>query len=197
MGPMAEGWLPPTAPGAKPPPRFDAPAEQPEPVQYHPPQPAYPPQPPPGGPTFVKPNAAAAGQGNRTAGWAMALGITGLALLVLSLGSLFLLTLPLSVASWLLAGRARAQIQSGATAQGEGQATAALWLGRIGVIAGVAALVVFIALIASGVDLEQLRDDLERELDEQRERRDDGDGADGVRAALEQLRAAAGAWIAR
>ena len=191
MGAMAEGWLPPTAPGAKPPPRFDAPAEPPEP-----PEPAQAPQ-PPGGPTFVKPGAAAPGRGNRTAGWAMALGITGLALLVLSLGSLFLLTLPLSVASWLLAGRARAQIESGATAQGEGQATAALWLGRIGVIAGVAAFVVFIALLASGVDFEQLRDDLERELDEQRERRDDGDGADGVRAGIEQLRAAAGAWIAR
>ena len=192
MGPMAEGWLPPTAPGAKPPPRFDAPAEQPEPAQ-----PAQPPQPPPGGPTFVKPGPAAAGQGNRTAGWAMALGITGLALLVLSLGSLFLLTLPLSAASWMLAARARKQIESGATAQGEGQATAALWLGRIGVIAGVAALVVFVVLLASGVDFEQLRDDLERELDEQRERRDDGDETNGVRAGVEQLRAAAAAWLAR
>jgi len=192
MGPMAEGWLPPTAPGAKPPPRFDAPAEQPEPAQ-----PAQPPQPPPGGPTFVKPGPAAAGQGNRTAGWAMALGITGLALLVLSLGSLFLLTLPLSAASWMLAARARKQIESGATAQGEGQATAALWLGRIGVIAGVAALVVFVVLLASGVDFEQLRDDLERELDEQRERRDEGDDTNGVRADVEQLRAAAAAWLAR
>ena len=189
MAPMAEGWLPPTAPGAKPPPRFDAPAEQPEP-----PQPA---QPPPGGPTFVKPGPAAAGQGNRTAGWAMALGITALALLVLSLGSLFLLTLPLSAASWMLAARARRQIASGATAQGEGQATAALWLGRIGVIAGVAALVAFVVLLASGVDFEQLRDDLERELDEQRERRDEGDDANGVRAGVEQLRAAAAAWLAR
>jgi hypothetical protein len=189
---MAEGWLPPTAPGAKPPPRFDAPAEQPEPAQ-----PVRPAQPPPSGPTFVKPGPAAAGQGNRAAVWAMALGITGLALLVLSLGSLFLLTLPLSAAAWILAGRARQQIESGATAQGEGQATAALWLGRIGVIAGVAALVVFVALIASGVDFEQLRDDLERELDEQRERRDDGGDSDGVRTSVEQLRAAAGAWLAR
>ncbi len=95
------------------------------------------------------------------------------------------------------ARKAQRQLESGATTQGEGQATAGLWLGRIGVIAGVAALVVFIALIASGVDLEQLRDDLERELDERREQRDGGDGADNVRTAVEQLRAAAGAWLAR
>ena len=193
MGAMAEGWLPPTAPGAKPPPRFDAPREQ-----YAPPEPAHP-QPQQSGPTFVRPGqgAAAAGKGNRAALWAIWLGITGIALLVLSLGSLFPLTLPLSFAAWVLARRAQRQIESGATTQGDGQATAALWLGRIGVIAGVAALVVFIVLIASGVDFEQLRDDLERELDEQRERRDDGGGSDNVRSAVEQLRAAAGAWLAR
>jgi hypothetical protein len=192
MGAMAEGWLPPTAPGAKPPPRFDAPREQPAPPE--PPQ-----QPPPSGPTFVRPSAPApaAAQGNRAALWAIWLGITGVALLVLSLGSLFPLTLPLSFAAWVLARKAQRQIESGTTAQGDGQATAALWLGRIGVIAGVAAFVVFIVLIASGVDLEQLRDDLERELDEQREQRDDGGGADNVRSAVEQLRAAAGAWLAR
>jgi hypothetical protein len=191
MGAMAEGWLPPTAPGAKPPPRFDAPREQ-----YAPPQ--SPQQPPPSGPTFVRPGAAPpAAKGNRAALWAIWLGITGIALLVLSLGSLFPLTLPLSFAAWVLARRAQRQIESGATTQGDGQATAALWLGRIGVIAGVAALVVFIVLIASGVDFEQLRDDLERELDEQRERRDDGGGSDNVRSAVEQLRAAAVAWLAR
>jgi hypothetical protein len=189
MGSMAEGWLPPTAPGAKPPPRFDTPRpEQPQPE---------PSQPPPSGPTFVRPSPPAPTERNGTAVWALVLGITGLALLVLSLGSLFIVTLPLSIAAWSLAGRARRRIESGATSQGEGQATAALWLGRIGVIAGVAALVILIALIASGVDLEQLRDDLERELDEQRERRDGGGDGDGVRTSVEQLRAAAAAWIAR
>jgi hypothetical protein len=192
MGLMAEGWLPPTAPGAKPPPRFDAPQEQ-----YAPPEPAQP-QPQRGGPTFVRPGqaGAAAGKSNRAALWGIWLGITGVALLLLSLGTLFPVTLPLSAAAWVLARRAQAQIESGATTQGEGQATAALWLGRIGVIAGVAAFVVFIVLIASGVDLEQLRDDLERELDERREEQDGG-GGDRVRTAVEQLRAAAGAWLAR
>ena len=52
--------------------------------------------------------------------------------------------------------------------------------GRIGVIAGVAAMVVFIALLASGFDFEQFRIDLENELDERRQRQGDGD-VDGVR----------------
>jgi hypothetical protein len=189
---MAEGWLPPHAPGANPPPRFDAPAEQPEPARPEPPRP----EPPRAAPTFVRAGAAAAGPRNGAALWAVALGITGLALLVLSLGSLFLVTLPCSIAAWVLAGRARRQIESGATTHGDGQATAALWLGRIGVIAGVAAFVVFVALLASGFDFEQFRDDLERELDERREREEGGDG-DGVRTSLEHLRAAAAAWVPR
>ncbi|HKH18625.1 MAG TPA: hypothetical protein VKA57_13950 [Solirubrobacteraceae bacterium] len=184
---MADGWLPPTAPGANPPPRFDAPPEQPAPPR---------PEPPPARPSFVRPAAAGPGDRNPAAAWAIALGITGLALLVLSLGSLFLLTLPCSAAAWVLAERARRHVASGATRHGEGQAVAALWLGRIGVIVGVAALVVFIALLASGFDFEQFRDDLQRELDERRERQDGG-GGEGVRTSLEQFRAAAGAWLAR
>jgi hypothetical protein len=184
MGGMADGWLPPTAPGAKPPPRFDVPQEQPAS------------EPQPAAPTFARTDTAAPKERNGAAVWAMSLGITGLVLLVLSFGSLFLITLPFSAAAWALAGRARRQIESGATSQGEGQATAALWLGRIGVIAGVAAMVVFIVLLASGVDFEQLRDDLQRELDERRERQGDG-GGDGVRTSLEQILAAAGAWVAR
>jgi len=192
MGGMADGWLPPTAPGAKPPPRFD---EAPDPAPAAPPEP----QPPSAAPTFVLPSAAGRGQRNRSALWAMTLGITGLVLLVLSLGTLFILTLPCSIAAWALGRRARTQIESGTSGQGEGQATAALWLGRIGVIAGIAAMVVFIALVASGFDIEQFRDDLERELEQRRERQDGGGGGDGdgVRAGLEQLRFAVGAWLAR
>jgi hypothetical protein len=178
---MAEGWLPPTAPGAKPPPRFDAPEQQ-----YAPPEP---PQPQPSGPTFVRPGPAAKGKSNRAALWGIWLGITGVALLVLSLGTLFPITLPLSAIAWVLARKALREIESGATAQGEGQATAALWLARIGVIAGVAAFVIFIVLIAAGFDFEQFRDDLERELEEQRRERDGGGDADRVRTAVEQLRA--------
>ena len=162
------GWLPPVAPGAGPPPRFDAPAPP-----THRPTPPRPPAPP----TAANPQAV----------WALALGIGGLVLLVVSLGTLFLITLPLSTAAWVLALRARARVDLGHSALGEGQATAALWIARIGVVAGIAAAVMLIALLASGFDFERFRDDLERKLDEQR----DGGGT-GVRSAFDGMRAVIG-----
>ncbi len=163
------GWLPPAAPGAGPPPRFDTPAAPP---RRPPPQPR-----PPAPPTA----------GNPQAVWALALGIGGLALLLISLGTLFLVTLPLSTAAWVLALRARARVDLGHSALGEGQASAALWIARIGVVAGIAAAVVLIALLASGFDFERFRDDLERRLDEQRE-----GGGSGVRSAFDGVRAVIG-----
>jgi hypothetical protein len=112
------------------------------------------------------------------------LSITGLALLITSLGTLFIVTLPCSATAWVLARRGRDRVARGESSWGASQATAALWLSRIGVIAGVAAGVVIVALIASGFDFEQFRDDLERELDERRDR-----PGNGVRASLEGLRA--------
>jgi hypothetical protein len=187
MGGMAEGWLPPNAPGAKPPPRFDVP-------QWAAPRHAAPvPDPGPATvadrppPRFDAPQQVA----NGAAVWGLALGIIGLTLLLISFGTLFLITLPMSAAAWVLSTRARAAIADGRASTGERQAVAALWLGRAGVIAGVAAAVVLIALIASGVDFEELRRDLEREMD--RRRQDDGGGdVDGVRTAIEGLRAVLG-----
>jgi hypothetical protein len=144
---LPSGWLPPVAPGARP--------------RVEPPEPST--------PTPARPGS--------TAIWALTLSITGLALLLLSLGTLFLITLPCSIAAWVLALRAR----------GEDRATAALWIARIGVIAGVAAAVIFIALLAGGFDFEQFRDDLQREL---RERRDRPSG--GVRASLDGVLAVIG-----
>jgi hypothetical protein len=186
---MAE-WLPPQAPGAKPPPRFDAqppppaveadPAEPAAPSGWAPPRstggqvaashtPAPAPAPAPAhAPPRPAPPAAAA-RPNTPAVWALIFGITGLALLLLSLGTLFLLTLPCSAAAWVLSRKAAARIERGETAHGGGQATAALWLGRIGVAAGVAAMVAFIVLTATGFDFEALRDDLERDLERRRE----------------------------
>ncbi len=147
------GWLPPVAPGSEPPrPRFEP----------------APPAPRSG------PNAQAV--------WALVLSIGALSLLLISLGTLFILTLPCSVAGWVLALRAR-----GAAPGDGGQATAALWIARIGVIAGIAAAVVFIALLASGFDFEQFRDDVERELDDRRDR-----PSGGVRATVDGLRAVLG-----
>jgi hypothetical protein len=93
------------------------------------------------------------------------------------------------VAGWILAVRAHGRIERGLTTVGEGQATAALWMARIGVVAGIAAAVVLIALLASGFDVEQFRDDLERELDD---RREGGGGGGGVRTGVEGLRAVVG-----
>jgi hypothetical protein len=146
MGVMANerrtfsGWLPPVAPGAPPPARTPAPR---------------PPAPP-------------AAHGS-TALWALVLSITALALLLLSLGTLFIVTLPGSIAAWMLALRVRDQER----------AAAALWIARIGVFAGVTAAVVFIALLAAGFDFEQFRDDVERELQERRDR-----PSGGVRAMI-------------
>jgi hypothetical protein len=161
------GWLPPVAPGAGPPRRFDPPAPSPR-------------------PTLAKP-APATGAGNTPAVWALVLSITALALLVTSLGTLFILTLPCSAAAWVLARRARGRLERGEAGWGESQATAAMWLARIGVIAGVVAAIVLITLIASGFDFEQFRDDLQRELDDRRDR-----PSTGVRATLEGLRAVIG-----
>jgi hypothetical protein len=139
------GWLPPVAPGREPP------------------RPQFEPAPP----------APRSGPGAQAV-WALVLAIGGLALLLVSLGTLFILTLPCSIAAWVLALRAR-----GAGPGDGGQATAALWIARIGVIAGIAAAIVFIALLASGFDFEQFRDDVERELDDRRDR-----PSGGVRAVV-------------
>ena len=57
-------------------------------------------------------------------------------------------------------------------------------------IAGVAAAVILIVLVATGFDFEELRRDLERELERQRQEENGGTG--GVRSAVEGLRAVIG-----
>jgi len=159
------GWLPPVAPGARPP--------------------APPPRPPLATPDPTTRNAAAV--------WALVLAVTGLALLLVSLGTLFVITLPCSAVAWAMAVRARGRVERGETSYGDGQATAALWIARIGVLAGLAAMVIFVALLASGFDFEQFRDDLQRELDRRQSRPTDGDRpSEGVRASIAGLRTLAG-----
>src|SRR5687767_2266878 len=94
--PGSGGWLPPVAPGGNPPPRFDTSQwEAPQPAAPQPaaPRPAAPDRLPP--PRFDAPKPAS----NPAAVWGLVLGITGLALLLLSLGTLFFITLPLSFAA--------------------------------------------------------------------------------------------------
>jgi hypothetical protein len=173
------GWLPPAAPGAEPRPRFEPVPEEDTPS----PPPAAPPS---DRPAFVRPQAA--GVRDPAVAWALGLGIAGLGLLLLSLGTFFVVTVPLSAAGWALADRARKRAPAGEPRRGERQLAAALWLGRIGVIAGVLAAMIFFVLLAAGFDFEQLRDDLQRELDRQRQDSD----SEGVRTALEHLRATVG-----
>ena len=81
------------------------------------------------------------GRAHRAAVWALVLGDRrARRCCVLSLGTLFIVTLPLLDRRAGCSARARGG--RGGERAGRGQATAALWLGRIGVIAGVAAVVV-------------------------------------------------------
>src|SRR4051812_11283486 len=209
MGAMADerisGWLPPLAPGSRPP-AAPGPAERPPrptftrggrgaqtwaqpaaPAGAHPAAPASAgTQPAAPASTGTRP-AAPASTGNTQALWALVLAVAALALLLISLGTFFLITLPCSIAALVLARRAVSRVEAGETPDGAGQAAAALWIARIGVIAGVAAAVVFITLLAAGFDFEQFRDDLQRELERRRDRR-----SDGVRTTLEGLRAVVG-----
>ena len=89
------------------------------------------------------------------------LGILGVVLLVISAGLLAVLTLPMSVAAWIMGAQGRKNVASGQTTYGDGLAHAGVILGIVGVILGVLGLAVWIALIVAGVDWEELRRDLE------------------------------------
>jgi hypothetical protein len=164
--PTTSGWLPPHAPGAQPAPHFENAPEEPERRPEPEPEPAaaaFAPPPPAAGTgsrTYVKP---AGSQTNGLALTALILGIIGITVLVLTIGLGFLFTLPCSIAAWICAAQARARIAVGETTAGRGHAQAGYILGVLGVVLGVMAMVGWIAAIASGLDLEELRQDLERQ----------------------------------
>lgn len=190
----AGGWLPPQAPGGRPTPRFDA---EPRP-RFAPPEPprhSGPPTPPAAPPnqpaTFVK---SKSGPANALAITALVLSISSIALLVLSVGVSFTLSLPLSAGAWFCAVRAKRALRDGRAQGGEGQAKAALILAIVGVALSVVAMIVWIALIASGFSVDELREDLERELERQRQRQR---GSDDPVVRLTELRAAVGVMLGR
>ena len=150
---MTDAWLPPEAPGGRPPPRFDmvVPGERPEPA-----------------PPVVRPvRAPATPQTNGLALTAVILGVLGLALLAVTLGLGFVIALPCSIAAWLCGAQARARINLGEATTGRGQANAGYLLGVAGVVIGVAAAVGWIVWLANGGDLDQLQRDLQRYRDSQ------------------------------
>ncbi|MBA2515064.1 MAG: hypothetical protein H0V26_12185 [Solirubrobacterales bacterium] len=166
---IPSGWLPPQAPESQPPPRFETPA-------YQPPRPMPRPAPPATEerPTFVSnrglsPGAKPEGPANAFAIASLLSGIVGLLLLVFSLGLGFFFALPCSIAAWLLGGQAKRRIADGRVATGIGQARTGHIIGKVGVGLGVIAMVVWVALIVSGFSIEGFQQDLERELEQQRD----------------------------
>jgi hypothetical protein len=119
------------------------------PSDFLPPDPHADPPPaahPSGRPVFVPPNApvpvaSAKGQNNRAVA-ALALGSAGLGLLFFSAGALFLLTLPASIAGWVLGRQAKER------PTGRDQANVAVIIGIVGTALGVIAAVAWILIIA-------------------------------------------------
>jgi hypothetical protein len=125
-----------------------------------------PPESPPAQPALIQ----APGAANGLATASLVLGIMGLAVLVITLGLGTLISLPLSIAAWICAHRARGRIKRGETTTGVGSARAGRILAIIGVALGVAALIVWSALEAAGYTIDDLRESIERELERQRSR---------------------------
>jgi hypothetical protein len=158
------GWLPPRAPGGQAPPRFE---------------PAPPPEPPPASPGWQPPSAeaqppaeqrtwepmlvpSARPESQGLAIGAIVLGVLSVGLLLMSLGTSFLFSMPMSGAAWAFGARARQRSPEAGPAQ------AAVVIGMVGVGLAAAAAVIWIILFSAGFTLEDLRDWLERKLEEQR-----------------------------
>jgi hypothetical protein len=155
---MAE-WLPPQAPGGRPPPRFDmvepdAPAA---PDELH--QPVVAPvvalDPPP-------PAAAT----NGLALTALILGILGIAICLVTFGLLAPVGIACSIVAWRCGLRARSRIDGGESPGKRGQAHVGYLLGIAGVVIGLAAAIGWIVYVVNGGDFDSLQHDLERWQDE-------------------------------
>jgi hypothetical protein len=163
MGEDTPRWLPPTAPGGQPPPRFEMQPDDDEPTPPPPrPEPAPPQQ--PQAPMVTAHTRPRTGT-NGLAVTALVLGITGVGLLLLSAGLGFVLALPCSIGAWICGSHARNRIAAGEAKGGYGQAHAAYILGILGVVLGVIAMVGWLIAIAAGVSPTELQEDLQRELD--------------------------------
>jgi hypothetical protein len=167
---MAEDWLPPQAPGGRPPPRFDMVTPEPRAVDADGAASA----PPELAPRVVaqRPRASARvetppPQTNGLALTAVILGAIGIGLTIITAGLGFLFALPCSVGAWVCGAQARTRYDLGETSTGRGQAQVGYVLGVLGVVIGVMAAVGWIVWLASGGDLEQLQRDIERWRDEQ------------------------------
>jgi hypothetical protein len=83
-------------------------------------------------------------------------------LVVFTAGAGFLFSLPVSIAAWIVGAQGRKRVATGKTKEGDGVAHAGVILGIAGLVLGIVGMVVWVALIVSGLDLEELRRDLEQ-----------------------------------
>ena len=91
------------------------------------------------------------------------LGILGVTILLLTAGLAFIFSLPMSIAAWIMGAQGRKNVATGKTTYGDGLAHAGVILGIVGVVLAVVGMAVWVVLILSGVDLEELRRDLENQ----------------------------------
>ena len=113
-------------------------------------QPPVPPPPPP--PPLPGAIPAGADAPNNPAVVAIALGATGLGLLLVTVGVTFLLTLPCSVLAWVFGAQGRRRVRSGETTRNEGLATAGLITGIIGTVLGIVAAVVWVMVVVNAIN---------------------------------------------
>jgi hypothetical protein len=158
------GWLPPRAPGGQAPPRFEPAPSEPPPSSSGWQPPSSEPQEPAAEQRNWEPMLvpSARPEGNGLAIGAIVLGVLSVGLLLMSLGTSFLFSMPMSGAAWAFGARARQR------APEAGPAQAAVVIGMVGVGLAAAAAVIWIILFSAGLSLEDLRDYLERKLEEQR-----------------------------
>jgi hypothetical protein len=164
--PGGSRWLPPRAPGpgAGPPPRPEAPGAWPPRAPAPPPAPAPAgqPQAPDAAPPVRDPFAVAA----------IVLGVSALGLTIISLGTLFVVTLPMAAVGLACGQAAARRIRAGETQMGAAQARWGRILSIGALVLGILAAIAWIALLSSGVDVEGWLEDLRGELEQERE---DGD----------------------
>jgi hypothetical protein len=155
--PIAGGWLPPSAPGGRPAPQFEPAPPDPEPAPEPPQDVSAAWATPADRPRFT-PAPRSTSPPNGLATTSLVLGIVGVLLVIFAP-----LSLPVSIAAWITGAQSRKRIAAGITDQGEGSARGGVILGIVGVVLGLLVVTAWIVLVALGVDLEELRRDLERQ----------------------------------
>jgi hypothetical protein len=161
--PTASGWLPPRARGGEPAPQFEPAPPDPEPEPEAVAEPVDPWPHPINQPRFT---ATAAPSANGLATTSLVLGILGLLILIPGFGVTWPLSLPFSIAAWAIGVQGRNLVSKGVTTTGDGTAHAGVILGIVGVVIGMIAAAISIALLLAGYDL----DDLRRFLEDQQAR---------------------------